>query len=1405
VNRRHVEAALDIGSTSIKAVAVDSDESLLCALYQPVRGQLHTCLRSLLRSLQDGLQGRRCLLTAVTGSSATVYAQTLEVAEINEVIAAALGSSWLLPEAGAVLEIGGEHSKFIRLDCSGENVGPVLKDFHINSVCSAGTGAFLEQEAHRLNLSIEEFSQRACHAANGVRVAGRCAVFAKTDIVHMHQNGVPLDDITYTLCLAIARNITTALVGNRKYRTPLAFIGGVAANQGMRRAVTESLGLSDGGLVVPVHHPFADAIGALLAARKGPEEPERTLDQASAWLEHMGFARPVARRDLRPLRRSEGATAGPSRAGHHTRAGSGGRRGLLGIDIGSTTTNIALVTPDGRVADHVTLPTQGQALSAVRMCLERLEERNGELAPRGVGVTGSGRRFVSEIIGADLVINEITAHAAGGTHFYPDTESIFDIGGQDSKFIQLSDGAVTDFEMNKVCAAGTGSFIEEMSELLGLDIVGEFEREALRSRAPSDLGERCTVFMSSELLRRQREGSRREDLAAGLCYSIVHNYLSRVVGRHPIGNEIVFQGGVANNASVVAAMENVTGKQIRVHPYNEVAGAVGVALLAGHHHKGPSGFRGLCDLDPGGIRSRWFECRKCENLCTIHLTSSSSGRRFFSGGLCDRYEGRNADEIREGADSGLDLFAERDRAMSRDAVPLDGGSGDVIGIPRALLLFDMFPFWCTFFTSLGIPHRFSEPTTRQTLARGAALCNANTCLPLKIAYGHCADLVHQGMRRLFVPSVANLCFRTARERLDHLCPIVQGWPFTAKTLFPNDVEFLTPRLRFSIPHLIRRDMVHLGRILGRSKRRTLAAFESALSKQEAFQNEMLSRGAEVLRDRDDDRTYVAVLARPYTICEPTVNLRFKRALDELDMVAIPMDMLADEPSGSEALSGMYWYYGKRLLQTARSLRKSAILPVISLSNFGCGPDSFIIQMLRRELRNVPLLELEVDEHTDFTGIHTRLEAFKHSVRARRSKTAVSATPPREVPRETLAGRRLMIPYMSEHAFAFSGAFQSCGVDACVMPLPNEESLSRGKLALGGNECLPCAFLIGDMLRHLENVGEDDTPPAFFMISGDGPCRLGQYPWLQRVVLDERGYEDVPIFNASQDPAFYEKFGSLPAAFKRRAWQGTVATDLLFRKWRESRARAADRTCADELYREVVAKIERSIASGGPVRVVLEAAFERFDQLPKRAAAPAVTIAVLGENYIRCNPVANDRLAEILEDLGAEVWLPSLCEWIYYTNWTARLHCRQEKRPLRYLQLLAIDALQRFDQATIERVARNRLHNNQRPRLSRVFRLAAKYVPKTFEGETIVGIGRTLDLHERGVGGVIHVAPFGCMVGGIVETLGERISEDLEGFPILTVQYDGQGSALTRSKLEGFVHRAKAWENGTRENAMAGSR
>ncbi|HID32169.1 MAG TPA: hypothetical protein EYP24_02190, partial [bacterium (Candidatus Stahlbacteria)] len=530
---------------------------------------------------------------------------------VNEIIATGYGVNLLFPEIRTIIEIGGEDSKLIILDDDGE-----IGDFSINTICAAGTGIFLEQQAHRLNLRVEDLDKLALKSRNPARIAGRCSVFAKSDMIHLQQIGIPEEEIVAGLCFSLARNFKSLIVQGRKIILPAAFVGGVAANQGMIKALKQTFGIED--LFVPDTHAVIGAIGVGAYARdhnllQRPEVLKRRLSVKS----------------LPPLNGT-----GPKAIMTRRFYRSGNKR-YLGIDVGSVSTNLVVIDEHNNLLARVYLPTAGNPIQAVRKGLMMIRSDLGPVKIDGVGVTGSGRYLIGAFVGADLVKNEITAHARGTLEYDPEVDTIFEIGGQDSKFIALENGKPVDFAMNKICAAGTGSFLEEQAQILGVKIT-EFGKRALQAKSPPDLGDRCTVFMASEMIHHQGFGVNQDDILAGLAYSITRNYLNRVVADKRIGERIYLQGGVALNPSVVAAFESVLKKKITVPPNCDVIGAVGVAILAKESGVEKSQFRGFEIIDIP-YDTRTFECSSCTNHCQISEITIE-GERLYYGGRCERYE-----------------------------------------------------------------------------------------------------------------------------------------------------------------------------------------------------------------------------------------------------------------------------------------------------------------------------------------------------------------------------------------------------------------------------------------------------------------------------------------------------------------------------------------------------------------------------------------------------------------------------------------------------------------------------------------------------------------------------------------------------------------------------------------------
>jgi predicted CoA-substrate-specific enzyme activase len=448
------------------------------------------------------------------------------------------------PQVRTVIEIGGQDSKFLSLEWDAARDKMVLADFAMNNLCAAGTGSFLDQQAERLGISIEdEFAQIALQSEHPARIAGRCTVFAKSDMVHLQQKGTPLPDILAGLCSALARNFRGVIGRGKSFVPPILFQGGVSCNQAVARAFRRVLHLKPDALVIPEHPQLMVAIGAALVA----------LDEQSQG-GHCSVCDLEAVQDLVHMQ---------ARTNTHVRAlpcegiafadpappvlGTNGSTSVyLGIDVGSITTKVVLVDERARVVARRYLYTEGKPIDTVRRGLAEIGAQVGSaVSVRGVGTTGSGRHLVADLVGGDVVRSEITAQARAAIAIDPTVDTIFEIGGQDSKYISLDQGAVVNFAMNMACAAGTGSFLQEQADKLEIDIERDFRDLAFASECPVSLGERCTVFMESDLVHYQQQGVGTQDLIAGLAYAIVENYMNRVVGSRPIGKNVFFQGGVA--------------------------------------------------------------------------------------------------------------------------------------------------------------------------------------------------------------------------------------------------------------------------------------------------------------------------------------------------------------------------------------------------------------------------------------------------------------------------------------------------------------------------------------------------------------------------------------------------------------------------------------------------------------------------------------------------------------------------------------------------------------------------------------------------------------------------------------------------------------------------------------------
>jgi len=1389
---------IDVGSVSANTVILDSNRMVVEEHYTRTKGQPLRTVKTVLEEILGRIPQEKFQAISLTGTGGKLLADLLGGQFVNEIIAQARAVSFLHPEVRTIIDMGGEDSKLILVDYDGSNGDFKISDFSMNTLCAAGTGSFLDQQASRLGLTIEEFGELALRSENPPRIAGRCSVFAKTDMIHLQQIATPDYDIVAGLCFALARNFKSNIARGRTFVKPVSFQGGVAANLGMRRAFLEVLELREDELIIPKYYASMGAIGAILMTMEDEafDQPFIGLERLEDYINHHREERAsLERLALSPNHlKAEAQGVEISPQGQKIEA-------YLGLDVGSISTNLVVIDEDGNVLSKRYLMTAGRPIEAVRRGLKEIGDEIGEhVRIRGCGTTGSGRYLTADFVGADIVRNEITAQATAAVRIDPHVDTIFEIGGQDSKYISLENGVVVDFEMNKVCAAGTGSFLEEQAEKLDISIKEEFGALALKAPEPIRMGERCTVFIESDLVHHQQRGARIDDLVGGLSYSIVQNYLNRVVGEKRVGDRIFFQGGTAFNKGVVAAFEKWLGKDIVVPENHDVTGAIGVAILAKEERTwDESTFKGF-DLSERKYELTTFECKGCSNMCLIRKVSIEGEKPLFYGSRCEKY-----DVIKRTKGEELpDIFTERESLLfapyeGEEDLPEDG---PVIGIPRILHFHELFPFWKAFFTEMGYRIVLSDPTNKELIREGVETIVAETCFPIKAAHGHVLNLLRKGIKDIFIPSIINIKSPEPEIELTQTCPYIQSFPYAAKSSIDfkgYGARVLQPIIHFGWgSEQVEKELVKFGRELKRSASRVKKAFAKAEANQEKFYAALIKRGREIVEGLKPGEKAMVIVGRPYNSCDSGINLEVPKKLKEVGVLALPMDYLPlDSASRKEGIKEMYWRYGQKILSAAHLIKENPDLYGVFISNFGCGADSFILHFFRDTLGDKPFLQLEIDEHSADAGVITRCEAFLDSLKHAKEGAERKV----HKPLKTDTTRKIYIPYMCDHSYAVAAAFEACGISADVFPESDEDTLFWGRKMTSGKECYPCTLTTGDMVKLVRDPHFDRGKAALFMPSGNGPCRFGQYNRFQRIVLDELGFEDVPIYSPNQDETLYTDLGMMGSKFTRLGWQAVVAVDLLIKKLLETRPYERNKGETDRVYGECLHLICDAIRNETDLEEALRKARDRLHGIEAEAPGTKPLIGIVGEIYVRSNRFSNEDVIRKIEQFGGEAWLSPVSEWVLYINAMAKRHSLRNRSFSNLLKIFLTDYYQKKDEHRLTKIFKGYLRNLHEPTVKSILHQASPYLHDSFEGEAVLSVGRTADFADAGCSGVVNVMPFTCMPGTIVSAILKRYREENNNLPVLNMAYDGQEQTNTLTRLEAFMYQAKQY----REKNLLNSR
>jgi predicted CoA-substrate-specific enzyme activase len=1083
----------------------------------------------------------------------------------------------------------------------------------------------------------------------------------------------------------------------------------------------------------------------------------------------------------------------------------------VGVDIGSISTNVVVIDRENRVLARRYLMTASRPIEAVKQgLLEVGKELGDKVIIKGTGSTGSGRYMTGEFFGADVIHNEITSHAKAASFVCPDVDTIFEIGGQDAKYISLQNGTIIDFAMNKVCAAGTGSFLEEQAEKLGINIKEEFGELGLASKQPLDLGERCTVFMENQQNYCKQRGAAKEDLVAGLAYSVVKNYLTKVVEDRKIGDHILFQGGTAFNRAVKAAFEAILGKKITVPPQHDILGAIGVAMLAKDEMESDvkkTCFRGF-DLAHRNYELSSFECQSCSNRCEIHKVVFEGEKPLFYGSRCGKWDSAEKKEKRQSSKIPL-LFEERAQALL-NTYPKDKPdkpNGKTVGIPRVLFFHELYPLWKGFFTELGFQVVLSDPTNRHIIRQGVENIVEEPCLPIKLAHGHMLNLLEKKPDFIFMPVQCTMEKLSDDFKKSWNCPLTQSLPFLmlSSTHIKEALEDAAakPKLLQPVFHpdrgraWLKKNFKKTAHLVGvKSPGLIEKAIEVGLNAFDAFNAWQHKRGEEILSQLKPDERAIVVVGRAYNTYDEAMTLDIPGKLRDMNIMAIPLDFLPLESLSQEIIKAhpnMYWKAGQKILGAARMIAKDRRLFGLYVTNFNCGPDSYLVKFFSKETEGKPFLTIEIDEHSADAGIITRCEAFIDTIRNARTQGTSKPISHISISSNHTNERIVYIPYMIDHGYILAAAMRHGGVNAQPLPESDSMTLEIGRRYTTGKECYPSIITTGDIVKKTMAPDFDADNSAFFMPSASGPCRFGQYNRLHRLILDELGLPNVPVLVFDQTGGYRKDMISMGKGFRLNAWKGFIVLDSMQKMALERRPYEVNQGEIDAVYKEWLDKLIKNVGQHVNVLEKLSKdARDAFEAVKIDTSSRKPRIGIVGEIFVRSNYFANDRLIQKLEALGAQCGVPPIEEWFDYIDFEREFrygkHIEGGWKDWTMQKLTEI-----VMEATVERLHKQfdksiESFTRELPMKSIILK-GQKYLTPAVEGEAILSMGRVVEYAEHGYDGIVNIIPFGCMPGTIVSLLLHQFRQDY-GLPVLNVVVEGTKDPGEAIRFEAFIQQAR---------------
>lgn len=1317
-----------------------------------------------------------------------------------------------IPRTGCrtVVSAGGETFMAYRIDGQGRIVS-----VHTGNKCASGTGEFLLQQLGRMNLGINDMSSMDM-TCESYPVSGRCSVFCKSDCTHALNKNVPAEAVVSGLASMMAGKCLEII--SKLSCDKVALIGGCSAN----RFMVAELRKKTDELIIPEYAMVMEALGAALWAYENKTIPFYGVENliregGTGFTFHSPLENHISKVEFHEGSRS------------YYRYGD---ELLAGLDVGSTTTKgVVIRRENSAILASCYLRTNGDPVGAARRVYKELASQLPEgVEIQALGVTGSGRAIAGLHAGTPAVINEIIAHATAAVYYDSDVDTIFEIGGQDAKYTWLKNSVPCDYAMNEACSAGTGSFLEESArETLGID-VEDIADTAFKGKNPPNFSDQCAAFIGSDIKLAGQDGLPVEDIVAGLVYSICMNYSARVKGNRTLGNKIFMQGGVCYNKAVPVAMAALTGRNIVVPPDPGLMGAFGVALETVKRIESgriQSGSFDLAELSEREVEYKEpFTCKgggmDCDRRCKI-ARIKVSGKILPFGGICNRY-----DNIAHGNDkkTGIDLVTWREKRVFRDySQPVEGQK--VVGLNRSLLMNSWFPLFNAFFRSLGLGVIMpEEPDAEGVEQRGAPFCH-----PVELAHGGMGRLIKLNPDYYFLPHFRYLPIKSGDRSC--ACVLVQGEPYYLRTAFPalEESKVFSPVLNMQNgPENIRDAMLETAAQMGFNKSKSLRAFEEGLKAQNEFFADIEAEGKRVLNEIEHDplRRGIVLFGRPYNAFSSWANKAIPSKFATRGIDIIPCDMLPRAETLSPARN-MYWAMGEIIMDAAITCAENDRLYGTYITNFSCGPDSFLLGYFRDVMGRKPSLTLELDSHVADAGLETRIEAFLDITKAYsaadgsediggteefraaycESRTVLENGKSREIMGVVDSRGKwravndrnvtMLIPSLGEISTDFLAASMARdNINYKVLPHATESVLRQGRNNSSCKECLPLQLTAGALLNYLESRPDDEIS-FFLMPSAKGPCRFGQYSVFMNDLVRRRKIPNLAIFS----PSSTNGYGGLSTSVMLGMWQGIVIGSVLEDIYALILTASAVREKNIEIFNRVRTDLISAVPLGWKVlsKRLKKAAADLREIKISRPIEDYPVISFVGEIYVRHDPLARHGLVERLSEQGFVVRVAPVLEWMKYTDWLNRKGL-EGRAGLSNVLRQGIKGY--FERRVRAILSESGLVSYPGPDVSKVVEQGEKYVSRYLTGEAVLTVGSALHEITTPACGVIAIGPFGCMPSRVAESilsekftasaLGDRKHREMEDdmpLPFLAIETDANPfPQLIEARLESFCLQAR---------------